>query len=323
MNKLSIIMYHYVRDLRNSRFPAIKGLDSSLFIEQIEYIRRHYNVVTMEQVISCIKGDTLLPPKAALLTFDDAYTDHYTTVFPILNRFSLQGSFFPPAKVITTNTVLDVNKIHFTLASVEDKSKILHDIKVMVESFKKEYGLESFEYYYKKLALRDRFDSEEVVFIKRLLQVELVEDLRSKMTDRLFAKYVDVPESVFSKELYMNEEQLSHLVRAGMHVGSHGYDHYWWNSLDKNTLEREIDLSMGFLQDIGVDLENWTACYPYGSYDTQTEHALEARGCQLALTTEVDVARVNKENRYKLPRLDTNDIPKDAQEKTDDWYTKG
>ena len=39
-------MYHYVRDLRNSRYPDIKGLDIDLFKEQVDYMRKNYNIIT-------------------------------------------------------------------------------------------------------------------------------------------------------------------------------------------------------------------------------------------------------------------------------------
>lgn len=39
MNKVTIVMYHYVRDLANSRFPQIRGLDYSLFKKQIEFFK--------------------------------------------------------------------------------------------------------------------------------------------------------------------------------------------------------------------------------------------------------------------------------------------
>ncbi|MGV8982708.1 hypothetical protein [Clostridium sp.] len=35
--KVSIVMYHYVRDLKNSRYPEIKGLDYNLFKNQIDF----------------------------------------------------------------------------------------------------------------------------------------------------------------------------------------------------------------------------------------------------------------------------------------------
>ena len=86
-------MYHYVRDLKNSRYPDIKGLDINLFKEQIGYIRKHYHIITMEEVIHSIDKQVKIPGKSVLLTFDDAYSDHYNNVFPILDKYKLQGSF--------------------------------------------------------------------------------------------------------------------------------------------------------------------------------------------------------------------------------------
>jgi peptidoglycan/xylan/chitin deacetylase (PgdA/CDA1 family) len=323
MNNVTVVMYHYVRDLKNSRYPDIKGLDLSLFKEQINYMQKHYHIATMEEVIYSIDNQSNLPDKSVLLTFDDAYSDHYNNVFPILDKYKLQGSFYTPSKAITEHTVLDVNKIHFILASVEDKLTIVKDLKELVSLYKNEYQLEDFEYYYKKLAQASRLDTKDVIFIKRLLQVELVEELRIKMVDALFTKYIGMSESAFSRELYMNEDQLTHMLRSGQHIGNHGYNHYWWNSLNKEEMTQEFDLSINFLEKLGVDMNNWTACYPYGSYDDQSIQMLEERGCKLAVTTELDIATTKKERRFVMPRLDTNDIPKDKNAVTNDWYLKG
>ena len=113
------------------------------------------------------------------------------------------------------------------------------------------------------------------------------------------------------------------MQRHGMHIGSHGFDHYWWNHLNQQELEKEIDLSMQFLDDIEVDMNNWTACYPYGSYDENAVQMLHKKGCKLAVTTEVAVADTNSHNRFLLPRLDVNDIPKDRFAKINNWYLQG
>lgn len=39
MKELTIVMYHYVRDLKNSRYPNIKGMDVGLFEQQIQFFR--------------------------------------------------------------------------------------------------------------------------------------------------------------------------------------------------------------------------------------------------------------------------------------------
>lgn len=322
MNNVTIIMYHYIRDLKNSRFPGIKGLDNHLFIEQIKYLKKHYHFVTMEEVIHSIDHGEKLPPKAVLLTFDDAYTDHYLNVFPILDENKIQGSFYTPAKAIMEHMILDVNKIHFILAAETGIFKIIKDVQVLLDQYRSEYQLEDFEYYYKKLAHPGTYDTKEVIFVKRLLQVELIEELRNKMVDTLFVKYVGMSETAFSQELYMNKEQLMTMQRHGMHVGSHGFNHYWWNRLSKQDLEQEIDLSIEFLKDIGTDMNNWTACYPYGSSDQQAVEMLESKGCKLAVTTEVRIADIEKDNRFLLPRLDTNDLPVDRSVKRDNWMNK-
>lgn len=48
MGKLFVVMYHYTRDLKHSRYPEIKGLDVSLFREQIEFMKQQFNIVSME-----------------------------------------------------------------------------------------------------------------------------------------------------------------------------------------------------------------------------------------------------------------------------------
>lgn len=96
MGKLFVVMYHYTRDLKHSRYPEIKGLDVSLFREQIEFMKQQFNIVSMEQVIEAVERHADLPDKALLLTFDDGYVDNYTFAFPILEEFGIQGSFFIP-----------------------------------------------------------------------------------------------------------------------------------------------------------------------------------------------------------------------------------
>ena len=323
MSPLTIIMYHYVRDLKNSKYPSIKGLDLSLFKEQIHYLKKHYHIATMEEVIHSVDHQTELPKKSVLLTFDDAYSDHYENVFPILDVNQIQGSFYTPVKAIREHIVLDVNKIHFILASVEDKFILIKRLSELFEIFEHEYALQDFNHYYNKLAHASRMDSKDVIFIKRLLQVELDEELRNKIVDILFTEYVGMSEEDFSKDLYMNELQLKDMLGSGHHIGNHGYNHYWWNSLNKSEMKSELDLSIDFLQNLGVDMENWTACYPYGAYDNQSIEMLKERGCKLAVTTEVAIAKTDKNVRLLMPRLDTNDIPKNQNEKTNDWYDKG
>ena len=332
MKDLTVIMYHYVRSIKGSRYPGLKGLETMQFKEQVSYLMKNYNPVSINQIINAYNKEEKLPTKAVLLTFDDAYIDHYEIVFPILYENGIQGCFYAPVRAVTEHTVLDVNKIHFILEKCHDDitsyRKIIKELELWLEEYRIEYNLQSFDYYYNRLAVPNRWDSKEVIFIKRLLQVELDETLRGILTDRLFSEYVlrdELSEETFSRELYMNVDQMRVMVNNGMHVGAHGFNHYWLGYQSKETQQAEIEKSLHFIDSIGGDVNNWTICYPYGNYNNDTIRILKANGCKLGFTCEVDLADTalnDSDAVYKIPRLDTNDIPKVGNSKVNDWWQK-
>jgi len=232
----------------------------------------------------------------------------------------IQGSFYVPVKAVSENTVLDVNKIHFTLAGQLDKTYLVRAIESELNKLREDHAIEAFDDLVQKFAKPSRYDTAEVMLIKNLLQHGLPLEIRSRITDELFVQTVGMDEASFSRELYMSTEQVKTMQRHGMHIGCHGYNHFWWNKLDRASVENEIDRSLSYLLDIGVAQDIWTACYPYGSFDDQAIEILEDRGCKFALTTEVGGANILRDSRYKLPRLDTNDFPKERGAALNAWY---
>lgn len=53
---LYIAMYHYVRDLKHSRYPNIKGMDIEIFKRQIAFFKANFTVVRMEDVLAFLNG---------------------------------------------------------------------------------------------------------------------------------------------------------------------------------------------------------------------------------------------------------------------------
>jgi peptidoglycan/xylan/chitin deacetylase (PgdA/CDA1 family) len=309
-HKVTIVMYHYVRDLKHSRYPRIKGLDKLEFKAQLEFFSKKYNFITMEDMVDCYYNRKILPSNSLLLTFDDAYIDHFNVVFPVLNNMGIQGSFFAPVRAITENTILDVNKIHFILAMQENLKGLIEKIYKLLDKYRKNYKLKSNAYYYSKLANDSRYDIPEVIFVKRLLQVELDLELRKIIANELFEEIIGLPESVFSRELYMSLEQIKCMRKDGMHIGAHGYDHYWLGSLPYESQKKEIEKSLDFIREVGGDLNYSTICYPYGNYNSDTLKLLQQFNFKIGMTTRVGVSDLNIDSPFELPRLDTNDFPK-------------
>jgi peptidoglycan/xylan/chitin deacetylase (PgdA/CDA1 family) len=301
-------MYHYVRPLGRSRFPAIKGLDLALFEEQLEYLARHYCIVGMDLVLDALDARCELPRHAALLTFDDGYLDHYTYVFPLLAARGWSAAFFPPATSAIERKVLDANKVHFVLATTSDLDAVVEHIeRACLEAGRAPGDLAGYREKYWKPGV---YDDAKVNYVKRMLQVGLAEELRAKLAGQLFARYVSADETAFAEELYATVEQLRHMVGAGMHVGSHGDTHRWLSSLAVAEQKAELEGSFRLLRAVGVPPHRYTICYPYGDYDGRTLEVAAACGFQAGFTTKVALAQIDAAHRLTLPRLDTNDLPK-------------
>jgi peptidoglycan/xylan/chitin deacetylase (PgdA/CDA1 family) len=306
---LTIVMYHYVRELARTRYPAIKGRDLAGFRRQLEYIAAHHTVVTAEQVMLAIRHDKRLPDNAAWLTFDDGYSDHYDAVFPLLYQRGWQGSFFPPARTVRDRQLLDVNRVHFILAAQPDHQSIIAAVHEFVDAHQGQDGVRPFSDYWADLARASRLDPAHVIFIKRMLQHALPERLRNLLANDLFDRIVAVDQAVFAAELYMTPEQVRTMIRCGMYVGSHGAAHFWLDRLDPAAQAAELDESLAFLCALGAPTEQWVMCYPYGAYNDSLLPLLRQRGCVVGLTTRVAVAQLGSDDPLALPRLDTNDLP--------------
>ena len=308
MQRLNIVMYHYVRDLKNSRYPEIKGLDYELFKQQIRFFSEKFHVVRMEDVIAWYKEKAPLPDNAMLLTFDDGYIDNFTFVFPVLKEYGMQGSFFVPGKVFTEHCMLDVNKIHYLLASASIEI-LCKELFAQLDAYRGNgWEYPSNEELFEEYAKANRFDNKETIFFKRILQVALPEELRNIICDNLFQKYVGVPEEILAREIYISYDQMKLMKREGMYFGVHGYDHYWMNRLEPSALKKDIEKGLACMEGL-LDEKEWVSNYPYGSYSEEVVESLRDSGCVLGLSADVRVADLEKDNRFILPRLDTNDFP--------------
>lgn len=308
MSKLYIFMYHYTRDLQNSRYPKINGLDITMFRHQIEFMKKNFNVVTMEQVIDAAEKKSSLPENALLLTFDDGYIDNYTFALPILEEFGVQGSFFIPGKTFSTHQLLDVNKIHYMLAS-SDINELVEDIKKEMDYYRGgEFDYAPTDELFYKYAVANRYDAKETIFVKRMLQTVLPERLRNIISSNLFEKYVGVTEETLAHELYMTEEQIYTMKRHGMFIGVHGYDHYWLGNLTQEQLERDITKALEVLDGF-IDKKHWVMNYPYGNYNQGVIELIKSKGACLGLTTKYGRADLLRNSLYELPRFDCTDFP--------------
>ena len=334
-----IIMYHYVRDLARSRYPGVMGLDVALFRRQLEFLRSRFVIIRMEDMLEELEHATLGPSglplrceggitpgpaglplrreggcEGALLTFDDGYIDIYNYVFPLLDEYGIQGSFFPPSMILETDKVLDVNKIHFVLAAASGMVALAALYNALIGEIDyyrgSEFCVPSTDELLNRYAVPNRFDCGEIIFIKRMLQTVLPEKMRSLILDKLFKQFVGVDEAVFARELYCDAAQLAAMKRNGMYIGLHGHAHGWLGNMERGDYEQDICHALAYMDSVKlIDKSAWVMNYPYGSWNDGVVEYVGSNGGLAGITKEVAVADLRNHNRLLLPRLDTNDYP--------------
>jgi peptidoglycan/xylan/chitin deacetylase (PgdA/CDA1 family) len=309
-NPLTIVMYHYVRDLEHSRYPQIKGLSTDRFERQLDYIAGNYTVCSLSDLLAASRFGRALPPKPCILTFDDGFADHYTTVFPRLVARGFSGAFFPPARAIVEHALLDVHKIHYILACTEDGAALAAEMLELLAALRRDFpDIAPDAQLRGEFAIANRFDNADIIFIKRMLQKGLPDPVREAIADELLRRHVGVAQPVLARELYMDLPQLKCMAKAGMEIGGHGWNHLWLNNLTLQAQEFEIQRTVDFLgQVLGRAPADWTMCYPSGGFNETTISLLRQAGCALALTTRVSLV-TSPDTPFELPRLDTNDLP--------------
>jgi len=303
---LTIVMYHYVRPLEGTRYPGLKARRVAEFARQLDHVTAHHRVVGLDDVVAALRGGPPLPPRAALLTFDDGLADHRAHALPLLAARGLRAAFFPPAAAVLDRRLLDVHRIHFVLAAAPDPAALRAAVDDEVAA---EQGPDAPARHWAAHGRASRFDPAEVAYVKRMLQVVLPAATRGRIAARLFARFVGADEAAFADELYLSLGQVLELRDAGMAVGAHGDEHRWLGSLPDDEQRAEVDRGLDLLALVGADPWGWAIAYPYGDWDDRLLALLRARSCALGLTTAVRVADLTWDDPLLLPRLDTNDLP--------------
>ena len=271
MSNLTIVIYHYVRKIKNSNYPKIKGLEIDGFKRQLDYLEKHYNIISPKELIN--NKISTLKDNSCLLTFDDGLKDHVDYVLNELNKKKLQACFFPSASTVIENKLLDVHAIQFILAVTKNIFKLVSDLNsICIENGYTENDIKTYwnSYTKPKNSQINIGETKEVIYFKRMLQFVLPLKLRNKIIKIFFKKFVNSSTREFAKGLYMNKNDLKKLLDSGMYIGSHTYNHLHLNTLNYEEQEIEINKSLDFLNEIGAETKNWIMCYPYGSYDENT-----------------------------------------------------
>ncbi|MFQ5737376.1 MAG: polysaccharide deacetylase family protein [Acidobacteriota bacterium] len=96
-NLLRVLTYHRVDwpDPGSLLYPR-GTVAPDVFDQHMRHLSTRYRVLSMAELVDCFRRGRTLPPRAVLLTFDDAYRDFSEHAWPILKRYRLPATLFVP-----------------------------------------------------------------------------------------------------------------------------------------------------------------------------------------------------------------------------------
>lgn len=105
---LAVLLYHAIADLEDDPLLARYSVPPDRFAEHLDYLgKRGWAFVSLEQVLAAFDRGHPLPPRAVLVTFDDAYADLRHTAGPALSRRGIPALAFAVAGQIGGTNVWD------------------------------------------------------------------------------------------------------------------------------------------------------------------------------------------------------------------------
>lgn len=100
---VTMLMYHRV----GGGTPSEIDLPMSMFIRQLEYVRRRFRIVSLDTVERLIRTGSSVQTDLLVLTFDDGYEEMYSTVLPVLLRYRIPAILYLPTAYIGKRREID------------------------------------------------------------------------------------------------------------------------------------------------------------------------------------------------------------------------
>ena len=257
---------------------------STVFRDILVFLRRHYDVVALGDLLARDKPGKVLPKPACALTFDDGYMDNYTHAFPILAEMGVPATIFLTAGLIGTKRLLWNDAISVACAAAsrngQTKKHLIELLQAAGLSVPSSSCLE------KK---PDRFSAESVIRQLKKRPHAKVETLLSELEP-----CVTLDGAEAERFRLLTWDQVREMMAKDIHFGSHTLSHCILPVETDGTAQREIEESKALIQSrLGTPV--YAIAYPNGECNGETILAARRAGFRIGLTLRKEHASASSD----------------------------
>lgn len=279
---LTVIMFHRVLTEQDPRWASCDPdytLEAGLLERCLAFFRRHYNVVSADDVLAARRDGTPLPDRALLITFDDGWADNHAHALPRLRAAGLPALLFAVADVIDRDEPFFQERliaafrqgrlrVPALLAALADAGHPLSPVP------------------------GDTLDGLRSI-------IAALETLTTAQRIQLLAPFADAMEDGVRQ--MVTRDELRELAAGGVAIGVHGKTHTPMPKADD--LDAELATARRIVgEHLGAEAPA-TLSYPHGRYDDTVLARTQAAGYELAFTSNPVMNPVDDGPSWLLGRL--------------------
>ena len=267
-NSFRILFYHRINNYKDPF--TINSVSVSDFKNQMKYIAKSYNVLSLEQIYTRITQNENLPDHCLAITFDDGYEDNYTNAFPILKKYDLPATIFLTAGCIDSRAYLWFDQILYAFKTTGNDNIVLPWNGKIIRIITTEQKLHTAHLvleYLKKTGNTERI---------RLIDL-IVNELG-----------ISSGRNIISNASLLDWSQIREMSRHKISFGSHTMTHPILTNISEEQLQWELESSRKIIEkQTGKPV--YFIAYPNGQpsdYNDSVIQSLKQSGYRAAMTTE-------------------------------------
>jgi len=263
-HKALILTYHrFSEDGRDGSTSA------QTLAEQLEYLSRHYQLVSLSTLVDHLQGPQPLPAGLAAITIDDGYRDAYEVALPVLRRYDAPATLFAVTQFVDGQLWPWWDKIQYATLNTR------------ALRFEGAINQQSFCFDFKDRASRISAAERLKTYLKTITEERKRENLAT------IGELLDVELPERAPEIYagITWQQAREMESAGVEIASHTLTHPILTQVGDDQLDCELRGSKARLEAElrrPVDL----ICYPNGDANARIRLAAKRAGYRAAVTIE-------------------------------------
>jgi len=294
-----ILMYHCVlkdNDWQKQYLQPSLVVSQRTFDKQMAFLSKHYNVISLKELVKILQNKQPLPSKCAVITFDDGWRDNYLNAYPVLKKYNVPATIFLTTSFIGTGNTFWF--LHLTILLEEYKltpekmTNILQKVKSENKNSPSVNDLSDYDI--------EAIKGNSNRFIEALKKLDY--DVIMKVIAYISKECGISLDKTIKKKWILSWDEAKEMSQENIDFGSHGQSHRILTKLSSSEIQKELISSKNIIEEkIGKECELFS--YPNGDYNSEIKQLVQETGYSSAITTSGQEIIKEEQDFFALKRF--------------------